>query len=98
MNFLPLFDPPACFTTRIDELVNDEVLSKPEAHSLLRTELTFVLAERLGFADEPVTIFWALLGALPLFEYRLQRLTDEHRTALDNVRHRLFLFQLSRHG
>lgn len=86
MNFLPLFDPPACLTARIDELVNDEVLSKTEAYSLLRTELTFALAERLGFADEPVTIFWALLGASPLFEHRLQHLADEHRTALDNIR------------
>ena len=86
MNFLPLFDPPACFTARIDEFMNDEVLSKAEAYSLLRVELTFTLAERLGFADEPVTIFWALLGASPLFEHRLQQLTDAHRTALDNVR------------
>ncbi|SFB99701.1 pPIWI_RE_Z domain-containing protein [Spirosoma endophyticum] len=86
MNFLPLFDPPACLTARIDELVNDEVLSKTEAYSLLRTELTFALAERLGFADEPVIIFWALLGASPLFEHRLQQLADEDRTALDNVR------------
>lgn len=80
------FDPPTAFTRRVQELAKQPGMTAVSARLLLNVELTFALAEALGFDDEPVTAPWALLSGMLLREVRLQRLTPAQRLALANVR------------
>ena len=92
MNQLTFFEAPAIFQHRVQELMSlvpeegGRSLTATEAHTLLNVELTFVLAEMLGFDDEPVTAAWALLSGMLLRETRLLRLDAAGRRALANAR------------
>lgn len=92
MNQLTFFEAPEVFQYRVRELMSlapeagGRLLTATEAHTLLNVELTFALAEMLGFDDEPVTAPWALLSGMPLRETRLLRLDAAGRRALANAR------------
>ncbi len=81
-----LFEPPLAFQQRVQELATQQVMTVHQARILLNVELTFALADFLGFKDEPVTALWALLSGMPLREPRLFRLDAAQRLALANVR------------
>lgn len=80
MNQLTFLEAPEVFQCRVRELMSlapeagGRPLTATEAQTLLNVELTFALAEMLGFDDEPVTAPWALLSGMPLRETRLLRL------------------------
>ena len=91
MNQLTFFEAPEYYQHRVQELTSlvpekGIPLTAAEARTLLNVELTFALAELLGFDDEPVTAPWALLSGMPLREMRLQHLNAAGRRAVANAR------------
>ncbi len=84
MGQMTLFEPPANFKARIDEL--KESLGRAKAELLLQVELGFALMELLGLDDEPVTVLWAILSGMPLRHPRLQNLDEMERRAIANTR------------
>lgn len=50
-----------------------------QARLLVGVELTFTLAELLGFQDEPISVGWVLLSRMPLRHPILATLTPEQR-------------------
>ncbi|BAB73673.1 hypothetical protein [Nostoc sp. PCC 7120 = FACHB-418] len=80
-----LFELPREFIDRLEQL-KDEGLERIQAELLLQVELCFVLMERLGLDDEPVTAPWAVLSGMPLRHPRLQNLDEMARKAIANAR------------
>lgn len=78
-----LFEPPADFKARLDELTD---LNRAIAELLLQVELGFALMELLRLDDEPVTGVWAILSGMPLRHPRLQNLDEMERRAIANAR------------
>ncbi|BAZ46763.1 hypothetical protein NIES4102_38030 [Chondrocystis sp. NIES-4102] len=77
-----LFEPPADFTKRIEEL-KDQV---KERRLLLQVELGFALMEYLEADDEPVTVVWAILSGTFIRHPKLNNLSPEKRRAIANCR------------
>ena len=84
MGQMTLFEPPANFSARLDEL--KESLGRAKSELLLQVELSFALMELLGLDDEPVTVIWAILSGMPLRHSRLQNLDEMERRAIANTR------------
>ncbi|MGL5880885.1 MAG: hypothetical protein ACRC2V_24350 [Xenococcaceae cyanobacterium] len=84
-----LFEPPAYFTKRIDELKNQipQLEKKPvERRLLLQVELGFALMEYLELDDEPVTVVWAILSGMFIRHPSLENLSSAKRRAIANTR------------
>lgn len=84
-----LFEPPAGFTGRTQELKDQipELEKKPaERRLLLQVELGFALMEYLELDDEPVTVVWAILSGMFIKHPRLENLSSEKRRAIANCR------------
>ncbi len=84
-----LFEPPADFTKRIDELKDQipQLEKKPaERRLLLQVELGFALMEYLELDDEPVTVVWAILSGMFIKHPKLENLSPEKRRAIANTR------------
>lgn len=84
-----LFEPPAYFTKRIDELKNQipQLRNNPtERKLLLQVELGFALMEYLELDDEPVTVVWAILSGMFIRHPSLENLSPAKRRAIANCR------------
>ena len=78
-----LFEPPANFSDRIDQLEEQAVT---QARLLLQVELGFALMEYLELDDEPITIVWAILSGIFIKHPRLEKLRQGKKRAIANCR------------
>ena len=81
-----LFQPPVCFTRRLEDLKEAPELDAATARLLMQVELGFTLMELLHLDDEPITSVWAILSGFPIRHYRLQNLNEKDRRAIANAR------------
>ncbi|GAB4541088.1 MAG: hypothetical protein Tsb0014_32800 [Pleurocapsa sp.] len=84
-----LFEPPAGFSNRIEDLKDQipELKDKPsERRLLMQVELGFALMEYLELDDEPVTVVWAILSGMFIKHPRLENLSPNRRRAIANCR------------